>query len=161
VLIHNGKPIAESLVILEYIDETWKGHPILPKDPYNRAITRFWAKFIDEKCMMAIWKANWSKGKEKEEGMKEATELLKTLENELKGKKFFGGEAIGLVDIVATFLALWAGVFQELSGTELLTREKFPVLFEWIDEYVNCSVVKENLPPKEHLAALLRARFGG
>ena len=37
VLVHNGKPVAESLVILEYIDETWKDHPILPKDPYERA----------------------------------------------------------------------------------------------------------------------------
>ena len=49
VLVHNGKPISESLVILEYIDETWKDHAIFPEDPYNRAITRFWAKFVDEK----------------------------------------------------------------------------------------------------------------
>uniref|UniRef100_A0A2P2KYL9 glutathione transferase n=1 Tax=Rhizophora mucronata TaxID=61149 RepID=A0A2P2KYL9_RHIMU len=49
VLIHNGKSVAESLVILEYIDDTWKQNPILPKDPYNRAIARFWAKYVDEK----------------------------------------------------------------------------------------------------------------
>ncbi|XP_059667876.1 glutathione S-transferase U8-like [Cornus florida] len=162
VLLHNGKPIAESVVILEYIDDTWKGgHPILPKHPYDRAMARFWAKFIDDKCAPAIWKANWSKDKEKEEAMEEAHELLKTLESELKGKRFFGGDDIGLVDIVANFIAFWAGLIQEVSGTELLTREKFPVLFKWIDEYVNCSVIKENLPPRDKLTAFFRARFGG
>ena len=49
VLVHKGNPIAESRVILEYIDDTWKGHPILPENPHERANARFWAQFIDEK----------------------------------------------------------------------------------------------------------------
>lgn len=49
VFVHNGKPISESLVIVEYIDETWKNNPILPSDPYQRALARFWSKFIDDK----------------------------------------------------------------------------------------------------------------
>lgn len=53
VLVHNGKPIAESVVILEYIDETWKGFPLLPEDPYQRAMTRFWASFIEEKVTVS------------------------------------------------------------------------------------------------------------
>ena len=54
VFVHNDKPIIESLVILEYIDEIWKQNPILPNDPYQRALVRFWSKFIDDKVTSFI-----------------------------------------------------------------------------------------------------------
>ncbi|XP_028098583.1 glutathione S-transferase U2-like [Camellia sinensis] len=49
VLIHNDKIICESIVIMEYLDEVWKNNPILPEDPYEIAMVRFWTKFIEEK----------------------------------------------------------------------------------------------------------------
>ena len=51
VLIHNGKPICESRIILEYIDEVFPvdGAVLLPTDIYDRAIARFWAAYIDDK----------------------------------------------------------------------------------------------------------------
>ncbi|GLT75875.1 hypothetical protein SLA2020_475690 [Shorea laevis] len=156
VLLHNGKPIAESLVILEYIDETWKGNPIYPEDPYERAVARFWAKFIDEKCMPAAWKACTAE-EEQEKAMEEACECLKTLEGALKDKKFFGGETVGLVDIVANTIGFWLKVIQEMMGVKLLTAEKFPVLFKWSEEYVGCPIIKRDLPPSDELMVHFRA----
>ncbi|CAN1275545.1 Glutathione S-transferase U8 [Linum perenne] len=133
VLIHNDKLVVESLVILEYIDETWpNGHLILPRDPYEKAVARFWAKFIDEKCIEGFLKVLWCKEEEREEErrkmMEEVTQQLKALEEQLKGKKFFGGERIGIVDIAASFFGFWLGLIQEVTGLELVTKHKFPVL---------------------------------
>lgn len=159
VLLHNGKPIAESIVIIEYIDETWKsGIPILPKDPHQRAMARFWAKYLDDK-LVPMWKAIRSTGEEQEQATKETEEALKILENELKGKKFFGGETIGLADIIANFLGLWLGVLEEVFGIELLTQEKYPRIHEWINEYVESSIMKESLPTRSKLLTLFQTHF--
>lgn len=50
VLIHKGKPICESINIVEYIDEVWnESVPFLPSDPYQKSQARFWADFVNKK----------------------------------------------------------------------------------------------------------------
>ncbi|KAL1807424.1 hypothetical protein DCAR_0726779 [Daucus carota subsp. sativus] len=161
VLVHNGKPICESLVILEYIDETWKSGPsLLPKDPYDRAMARFWAKFIDDKCFPTMWFIRMSKSEEERgKAIEEARDQLLTLENLLKGSKFFSGDEIGLVDIAANFIARWLGVMEESMGLELVTKEKFPRLSEWIDDYLKNTIIQETLPTKEELLNRFRNMF--
>ncbi|KAF2320285.1 hypothetical protein GH714_026711 [Hevea brasiliensis] len=141
VLLHNGKPICESLVILEYVDETWKQFPLLPQDPHERAKARFWAKFGDDK------------EKEREEEIPRAMEILQHLEEELKGKKFFGGEKIGLVDLALGWLAYYLGIIEEVIGLKLIDQEKFPLLLQWIQEFSTAPIIQENWPPRDELIA--------
>jgi len=56
VLIHNGKPICESLIAVQYIDEVWNDKsPLLPSDPYQKAHARFWADYIDKKVYNFVY----------------------------------------------------------------------------------------------------------
>lgn len=53
--VHDGRPIIESTVMCEYVDEVWPSEPKLtPDDPATRADMRAWLRFIDEVPSMAI-----------------------------------------------------------------------------------------------------------
>ncbi|KAK8571737.1 hypothetical protein V6N13_047370 [Hibiscus sabdariffa] len=70
VLVHGGRPICESAVILRYIDETWPENPLLPTDPYERAVALFWIKFADDKTS-SIAMMYLTTGEEQEKAAKE------------------------------------------------------------------------------------------
>ncbi|KAK4280734.1 hypothetical protein QN277_012315 [Acacia crassicarpa] len=149
VLLHNGLTIAESLVILEYIDETWKQNPLLPQDPYDRANARFWARFIDEKCVIGVWKAGVAQGEGKGEAIQSALESLALLDKQIEGKKYFGGEEIGYLDIVAGWIPYWLNVLEQLGDMELLTPQRFPHLHQWSLNLMQTAPVKDCLPPRD------------
>ncbi|KAK8683452.1 hypothetical protein V6N13_039513 [Hibiscus sabdariffa] len=148
LLVHNQKSVAESLIILEYLDETWETYPLLSPDPYERAKARFYAKFIDEKLLPTMSKLVGSTGEGKEQTIEEFHQQLTILEDELKGKQFFAGRRIGYLDIAANLLLLFhmAG---EITGEKILTAEKFPFIHEWIESLMKMDVVNECLIPKE------------
>ncbi|CAJ1967643.1 unnamed protein product [Sphenostylis stenocarpa] len=149
VFLHNDNPIAESLVILEYIDETWKENPLLPLDPYERAQARFWARFIDEKCVYGVWEAAVAQGEEKGKAVDAALELVSYIEKEIEGKKYFGGEKIGYLDIAAGWMCHWLNVMEELGEMELLNAHRFPSLHQWSHNFIQTSPVKDCIPSRE------------
>ncbi|XP_022924322.1 probable glutathione S-transferase [Cucurbita moschata] len=155
LLIHGGKPIAEPLVILEYIDEVWKQNPLLPQDPYQRAVARFWIKFAEDKVLPSTKNAFvW--GDTREEAIGKALENWKLLEEELKGKRFFGGESVGIVDIVVGWIAFSLTAMEEMVGPRLLvTQERFPLLSKWIAEFSSAPIIGENWPSVDQI----RRRF--
>ena len=54
VIRHEDRFIADSTVILEYLEEVYPSPTLRPKDPAKRAIARFWMKFADERLAPAI-----------------------------------------------------------------------------------------------------------
>ncbi|KAI3803765.1 hypothetical protein L1987_31927 [Smallanthus sonchifolius] len=100
VLIHKGKPICESKIIVEYIDETWKeGYSLLPSDPYLKSQAAFWVDYIDRHIFKGTRMILDSNGEEMQKGVEEFLGYLKVLERELGEKPYFNGEFFGFVDM--------------------------------------------------------------
>ena len=53
-LVHDGKPIVDSSVICEYLDEVFPQVPLTPADPVERAAMRAWMRFLEEVPTAAI-----------------------------------------------------------------------------------------------------------
>jgi glutathione S-transferase len=47
-LVHDGRTIIESTIIIEYLDEAFPSPTLMSADPYQRAVARYWMKKIDD-----------------------------------------------------------------------------------------------------------------
>nr|ADB11328.1 tau class glutathione transferase GSTU46 [Populus trichocarpa] len=152
VLVHDDKPIPESLVILQYIDETWNDNNLLPQDSYERAMAHFWAKFTEEKCLMETFTAAYKEGEEKERAIESAQESFAFLEKLIQGKKFFSGDdKIGYLDLAMGWIPLCLDIIEEVGDMKLVDAEKFPSLLEWAQNFTEIPLIKERLPPRDAL----------
>ncbi|PKU61746.1 glutathione S-transferase U17-like [Dendrobium catenatum] len=158
VLIHGDKPICESRIIVEYIDQVWasSGPSILPADPYDRAIARFWASYVDDKFFPANRVLFWGKDEKsiaeaKEQFLAALLQLEEAFVNCSKGKSFFGGDTINLVDIAVGSFLSWLKAFEIITGTNFLDKKKTPLLVEWAECFRSVDAATEVLPEAEKL----------
>ncbi|KAK8945793.1 Glutathione S-transferase U17 [Platanthera guangdongensis] len=107
VLIHAGKPICESLIIVEYIDEVYP--PI-----------RIFLGDADEE----------SKKGAKDQMFAALLQLEEAFVESSKGKSFFGGDNIGFVDIALGSYIAWLKGMDKIAGIKFLDEEKVPRLVE-------------------------------
>ncbi|KAF2286195.1 hypothetical protein GH714_011599 [Hevea brasiliensis] len=162
VLIHNGKPICESLIAVQYVDEVWKDKsPFLPSDPYQRAQARFWADFIDKKIYDIGRKIWTTKGDEQEAAKKEFIEALKLLEGELGNKPYFGGESMGYVDVALIPFYSWFYAYETCGNFSI--EPECPVLIAWAKRCLQKESVSESVPDPEKVyefVLVLKKKFG-
>jgi glutathione S-transferase len=58
-LVHDGRAVTESPIIIEYLDDAFPAVPLRPNDPYWRAQVKLWLKFSDDVAYNAVYAATW------------------------------------------------------------------------------------------------------
>ncbi|XP_027346150.1 glutathione S-transferase U17-like [Abrus precatorius] len=163
VLLHYDKPICESLVIVEYIDETWPfGPSILPSDSYDRAVTRFWAAYIDDKWFPSMKSILIVESEEERKPYFEVLEeVLERMEDAFgklsKGKAFFGGDRIGFLDIAFGCFLGWVSVIEHRYERKLLVEAKAPALVKWAERFAADPAVKGLIPETDRLVEISKS----
>lgn len=140
VLIHNGKPVAQSLVILEYIEEAWPpSHTtpsLLPGSAQNRSIARFWADFANKKFIYTGLKLMKRFGEDHATAREEVVQHFLTLENGMKAigseGPFFLGENMSLADVVLAPLVTWLPCFEALGEFKFPGPEQCVRIYKWL-----------------------------
>ncbi|CAL4923473.1 unnamed protein product [Urochloa decumbens] len=159
VLLHDGRPVCESLVILEYLDEAFPAHAprLLPDDPYDRAVARFWASYVDDK-LLSTWIPVYN-GKTREDRVEAAGQVVAVLEKfeqafeECSNGKaaFFGGDGVGLVDVVLGGFLGWLRASEAMCGARTIDPAKTPLLAAWADRFGALDGVREVIPGVQRL----------
>ncbi|KAL1814916.1 hypothetical protein ACET3Z_017490 [Daucus carota] len=142
-------------VFVEYIDEKWSGDgsSILPSDPYDRAVARFWAAYFDDKVVPVIFKLSFGPESERVALIEQTAEGLVPLEEAFKtcskGKSYFGGDNIGYTDIALGSFIGWIKAIEKMSGIKVLAEAKTPGLVGWVTKFLSTDAAKKFVPEPE------------
>ena len=89
--------------------------------------------------------------------MVEAMKNLWLLEEVLRGKKFFGGEKIGFVDLALGWLANLISLLEDVAGLKIVDEDKFPLLSAWMQDFADSPIIKDNWQPRDKMIAKFQA----
>jgi glutathione S-transferase len=59
VLVHDGRVIAQTTALTEYLDETFRQPPLMPADAVGRWKCRVWAKILNEDVSPSVSQIGW------------------------------------------------------------------------------------------------------
>jgi glutathione S-transferase len=161
VLLVDDRPIFESLVINELIEELYPSPRLLPVDPLARAEARAWMIFANDQLMLQSYKAQVAmavgRPGEADEAVAAVRSSFGKLEAQLKKRsgRFFLSDEFSLVDAAyAPFFRRWLAA--EGWG-ELKLLKEFPALAAYAETLSKHPSVAEVAIP--NLSDKLRAAY--
>ncbi|RWV95081.1 hypothetical protein GW17_00042325, partial [Ensete ventricosum] len=130
-------------------------------DPYGRALARFWCHFVDDKLGPAVGAVFASPSEGQAAAVEQVHENLRLVERELRegafaGRRFFGGDKIGVLDVVLGCGSYWLAVFEEVMEVKLVDPEAFPLFHSWLRDFEEQEEVKAIIPAIDRLLEYAR-----
>jgi glutathione S-transferase len=133
VIIHGGRAIPESLVILEYLEDAFDAVPLRPAAPHERARMRLWMRKIDESVHVAsrvIGVCIVNRHIYREKGDAKISAYYGSMKDGVRRRNDLvniehGLDSPLLPDAVRTFRTLFEEMDQWLSGAEWLAGDSY------------------------------------
>jgi glutathione S-transferase len=89
--LDDGTIIAESLAIMEYLEEIYPEPPLIGADPVTRALVRAWDRRCEIGVYLAASRMALSKGEVSEAGRRVLVQRLALVNDELQGREWVAG----------------------------------------------------------------------
>ncbi|CAA6663789.1 unnamed protein product [Spirodela intermedia] len=126
VLVHNGKPLAETVVILQYIEESWEdeGPRLLPLDSFRRSRIRFWIDFIHNKLAPISRTIFLSEGERRLKAVEELAERINAMDEGTREDLHAEERPLDLLDIAMGTFCFWLRALGDIAGEQLVVAEK-------------------------------------
>lgn len=122
VIEEDGWLLPESAVIMEYLEERWPESRLLPLDPADRALARFWIFRHDD-----FTRPYYALGRGEDADF---DSQLARLDAALSLRAWIGGAEYGLADIA---YVPWVLRARAVLGVQL---DPYPALLSWLDRLV-------------------------
>ncbi len=142
VLTVDGTSIFESLVILEYLDET-HGPRMLPTDPLERARTRMWMHAANDVLAAQYQMMTADNLMDQAAALGAARDVLARFQEVLVGP-YFTGDELGLVDIALGPALLRFEMLEQLLGLDIYAFT--PRVEIWSQRLSELEAFRETLP---------------
>uniref|UniRef100_A0A0D9WNJ7 Glutathione S-transferase n=1 Tax=Leersia perrieri TaxID=77586 RepID=A0A0D9WNJ7_9ORYZ len=132
LVVDNGRrpPLAESLVILEYIDEAWPhlAPRLLPSHPRARAAARFWAMYFHGEVSPLSRRAVLAeRQEERAAAAREMKAKMAVIERDFGGGgPFVHGRMPGLIDVILGSCATGTRAISAMAGEDVVDPHAMP-----------------------------------